>query len=82
METQGLSGLRPTRRGGSKPPYAELEPEPLVAVQPLSTGLLGHHVSCRREEKALEACFSLVEILGEERAAEENRVRMLLAQIN
>lgn len=82
VETQGLSGLRLTRQGGRKPPYAELEPEPLVAIHPLSTGLLGHHVSCWREEKALEECFSLVEIPGEERAAGENRVGMLLAQMN
>lgn len=73
METQGLTGLSLSRQGGNEPPYAELEPEPLLEVHPLRVRLLGHHLSCWREEKMLEACAGLVEIPGEKAAAGENR---------
>lgn len=73
MEMEGLTGLSLCRQCGNEPPYAELEPEPLLAVHSLRTRLLGHHHSCWREEKALEARAGLAEIPGEKAAAGENR---------
>lgn len=74
METPGLTGLSLSRQGENEPPYAELEPEPLLTVHPLRARLLGHHLSCWREEKVLEACAGVVKIPEGKAAAEENRV--------
>ena len=42
----GLIGLSLSRQGRNMPPYAELEPKPLLTVQPLRARLLGHHLRC------------------------------------
>ena len=74
MEMQGLTGLSLSRQGGNERPHAELEPEPLLAVHSLRARLLGHHLSCWRQEKTVEACAGLVGIPGEKAAAGENTI--------
>ncbi|KAJ7415219.1 hypothetical protein BTVI_38890 [Pitangus sulphuratus] len=70
---QGLTGLSLKRQGRNEPPCAELEPEPILAIHTLRTWLLGHHLSCQKEEKPLEECVGPAEIPGEKAESKENR---------